>query len=320
MKREEIEQFLMEKDATVIGFPDRGPWGDDRYRGNCSGWVQAFLIWKYQVQKMAELFAGSGTGSDVARDMGITYIGADLNPHPKRPDILSYDVMEADVPEEFLDADLLFAHPPYSSLIQISWAGKAYPDETGTLAAKDLGNLPWDDFMKQLNKVIMKYYAAMAPASRMCLLVGDVRRNGSFHSMLTDMVKPGELEQVIVKQQYNSCSSRRVYKHRNFVPITHEYIVVMRKLSSFMIDFQLPCNFRMDVRDSQVATWRDVVVTVLYQIGPSASLNEIYAAVEGHRKCETNSHWKEKIRQVLQLHNIFRSPSRGVWELCKAGA
>ena len=91
MTRKEIEKILEQNDSTVLSFKDRGPWGDNKYRGNCSGYIQAFLIWKYQVQRMAELFAGSGTGYDVCKDMGIGYFGADLNPNPVRPNICSID-------------------------------------------------------------------------------------------------------------------------------------------------------------------------------------------------------------------------------------
>ena len=75
MTRKEIEKILEQNDSTILSFKDRGPWGDNKYRGNCSGYIQAFLIWKYQVQRMAELFAGSGTGYDVCKDMGIGYFG-----------------------------------------------------------------------------------------------------------------------------------------------------------------------------------------------------------------------------------------------------
>ena len=71
MDKELIIKRLQQSDSTILSFPDRGPWGDSRYRGNCSGWIQAFLIWKYHVRKMAELFSGSGTGYDVAKDMSI---------------------------------------------------------------------------------------------------------------------------------------------------------------------------------------------------------------------------------------------------------
>lgn len=71
MKKEDIINELMKQDQSVLSFPNRGNcWGSNAYRGNCSGWIHAFLIWKYQVKRMAELFAGSGTGSDVCKDMG----------------------------------------------------------------------------------------------------------------------------------------------------------------------------------------------------------------------------------------------------------
>lgn len=34
MKREEIENILKQNDSSVLSFKDRGPWGDNKYRGN----------------------------------------------------------------------------------------------------------------------------------------------------------------------------------------------------------------------------------------------------------------------------------------------
>lgn len=210
MNRNEIIAKLQENDSTVLSFPDRGPWGDNRYRGNCSGWYQAFLIWKYKVQKLAELFSGSGTGYDVAHDMGIKYVGADLNPRPVRPGILCVNAVSDEVPIEFTDADFLFFHPPYGKEIQIPYAGSMYPDPTGELSKNDLGQMPWETFIKALNNIVMKYFSAMQAGAKMGILMGDVRRNGHVHSMLTDIVKPGELEQIIIKMQHNTCSQKRV--------------------------------------------------------------------------------------------------------------
>lgn len=39
MKKEEIKKYVAARNNTVLNFPDRGPWGNNRYRGNCSGWV-----------------------------------------------------------------------------------------------------------------------------------------------------------------------------------------------------------------------------------------------------------------------------------------
>ena len=158
MNKESIIKTLQEKDSTILSFPERGEWGDSGYRGNCSGWIQAFLIWKYKVEKFAELFAGSGTGYDVAKDMGVRYVGADLNPVPVREGILNVNAVTDEVPEEFYGADMTFMHPPYGAEINIPYAGSMYADPTGELSRSDLGQMPWDQFMKTLNEVVMKYY------------------------------------------------------------------------------------------------------------------------------------------------------------------
>lgn len=320
MNRKEIEKELMKHNSTMLSFPQRGPWGDSHYRGNCSGWIHAFLIWKYKVEKLAELFSGSGTGYDVCKDMGIAYVGADLNPNPVRPGILTVDAIQDEVPEEFMDAEMIFMHPPYSNLCKIDWAGSAYSDDSGMLSKSDLGKMPWDMFIKTLNEIVMKYYASMDTGARMSILMGDVRRNGNFHSMLTDIVKPGMLEQVIIKAQHNTVSGRQniMYAHNNFTPIAHEYLMVLKKLSPYIIDFQFPQSYKMDIRDSKKVTWRDVVAAVLRKLGSTATLHMIYAEIDGHQKCAANPHWKDKVRQVLQKYDIFESNERGVWKLAVA--
>lgn len=318
MEKFEIIKRLQAADQTILSFPDRGnDWGNNRYRGNCSGWIQAFLIWKYRVSKFGELFAGGGTGSDVARDMNVPYIGADLNPTPVRNNILVTNAVTDAVPDEFLDCDMVFMHPPYGKEINIPYAGNMYPDPTGTLSKSDLGQMPWNEFMETLNKVVMKYYAAMKNHSRMAILMGDVRRNGQFHSMLADIVKPGNLEQIIVKQQHNVMSSGTSYANRNFVPMNHEFLMVIAKnIANYMINYQIPVNKEIDIRDSQDATWDDVIYTVMTGKG-ELSLNYIYGEVDGHVKCQNNSHWQEKIRQTLQIKDRYRSLRTGYW-LCVA--
>ena len=312
MNKKQIIETLMAHDSTVLSFPDRGPWGNNKYRGNCSGWIQASLIWKYNVQKLAELFAGGGTGSDVARDMGIQYVGADLNPNPVRADILVCDAIKDEVPDEFRDADMVFMHPPYSELIRIPYAGSMYSDPTGELSKHDLGQMPWDKFMKMLNGVIKKYYSAMAPGAKMSVLMGNVRRNGRYYSMMKDVVLPGELVQTLVKLQHNCVSGNRQYSNRNFYPTDHEDILVIKKPEGYLIVFQTPMRKELDVRDSKSATWKDVVQAVLAQLGAQATLAQIYDAIEGHEKCKTNPNWQAKVRQTLQTGG-FQHASRGMW-------
>ncbi len=317
MKKEQIIARLQENNSTLLSYPDRGPWGDKKWRGNCSGWIQAFLIWKYKVEKLAELFAGSGTGSDVARDMGIDYIGADLNPNPVRNNILSLDAIKEDVPEEFLGADMTFMHPPYGAEIKIPYAGSMYADPTKELSKSDLGQMQWDKFMKTLNAVVMKYYAAMETGSRMSILMGDVRRNGVCHSMLKDIVQPGQLDQIIIKAQHNCVSDGRKYANANFIPIVHEYIMVIKKLAPYMIDFTLPTHHKMDIRDSKSATWRDVVMAIMnYMDGETHHYTEVAKEMDGHKKAEDNNNIDAKIRQVLRQNpNIFEAVGDGYYRL-----
>lgn len=300
MEKSMIVERLAQNNSTLLSFPDRGPWGENSYRGNCSGWIQAFLIWKYRVQKLAELFAGSGTGSDVARDMGIDYIGADLNPAPKRSNILVCDAIKDDVPDGFRDADMLFMHPPYSELIQIPYCGKEWMDPTGgELAKSDLGQMPWDEFIETLNKILMKYYSAMKGGSKMAVLMGDVRRSGKCYSMFSDIAKPGELEQVIIKAQHNCVSDGRKYANANFVPIVHEYLMVIRKIEELMLFISLPKKGECDIRDNTGSTWKDVVLAMMRSF-KRCDLEKLYEELRGHKKAKANPHYEAKIRQTLQ--------------------
>lgn len=314
MQREEIINELVKHDSTVLSFPNRGnEWGSSSYRGNCSGWIHAFLIWKYKVEKMAELFAGSGTGYDVAKDMNIKYVAADLNPTAVRPGILNVNALLDDVPDEFFGADLTFMHPPYGKEINIPYAGSMYKDPTGELSKYDLGQMPWKEFMRALNEIVLKYYAAMENGSRMAILMGDVKRQGKLYSMISDIAKPGQLEQILIKMQHNCVSYRNNYSNSSFVPIVHEYIMVLKKLAPYMINFTYPKEYEIDIRDSVSATWKDVVFAVCKKHGRPLSLSEIYAEVDGHSKTKGNNFWREKIRQTLQMYPMFTRVGDGVW-------
>ena len=72
--------------CSVVSYPDRGPWGDPKYRGNCSGWLAKDLILRFQCQSVFDPAEGSGTIKDVVlginkyRGKEIRYEGRDLPP------------------------------------------------------------------------------------------------------------------------------------------------------------------------------------------------------------------------------------------------
>lgn len=317
MNRKGIELELMKHNNTVLSFPDRGPWGSSSYRGNCSGWIPAFFIWKYGAAKVAEIFAGSGTTYDVCKDMGVSYTGIDLNPNPVRDRIISMDILDEtkELPDGFYDADMLFLHPPYPSIHDVHYANSMWKDTFGVTSG-DIQEMSWEKGMNAVNKAVMRGYAAMQPGAYEVILVGEIRSKGQYRSMYQNLVIPGILHQTFIKLQHNTVSSYRTYKKKTDFSLTgHEMIAVIKKPSGYEIAYVMPREFSMDIRDSQSATWKDVVAATLHELGGNASLSQIYEAIGGHKKCENNPHWKDKIRQVLQKHAVFQNSKRGVWAL-----
>lgn len=103
MRKEDILSYVeTNASGTVLSFPERGPWGDSNYRGNFSGWIPAAIINRYECQSVSEIFAGSGTTSDLCKDLQIPYVGIDLNPNPVRENIFAMDILDenAELPVE----------------------------------------------------------------------------------------------------------------------------------------------------------------------------------------------------------------------------
>lgn len=57
------------------------------------------------------------------------------------------------------------------------------------------------------------------------------------------------------------------------------------------------------------SAWRAVVEAALELMGGEASLSQIYDIVSGRQPTE-NQHWREKVRQILQLYFIKTGPAR----------
>lgn len=315
MEKKDILKVVRSNEGTVLSFPDRGPWGNNRYRGNCSGYIHAFLIDQYNVKYMGEMYAGGGTGYDVCEDMGISYVGADLNPSPVRPNIFVCNALEDEIPEEFSNSDFIFQHMPYPE-IGIRYAGSEYTDPDGRLVAQDIGQMSFEAGMLANNKVTLKLYNAMSPGAKMGILCGNIRRNGKYHDMMLSLALPGEILQNIVKMQHNCVSNGRTYSRKNFVPIIHENLIILQKpcINYMQVGYILPRKITMDIRDSMSATWRDVIRSVLYSLG-KVHYMKIVESMRGHKKAESNHHLEEKVRQVLRAYpRSFTAHGNGIYE------
>lgn len=292
---------------SIISYPDRGAYGKNTYRGNCSGLLIKDIISQYRLRGLSDFMVGGGTTEDVVRETGLRGTFADLN--------RGYDMMSMDIPER---AENIFWHPPYHDMIVYS--GQQYSD-TEVLSrygfdpkVNDLSRCAsWDEFVRKMNHCMLKQFAALEGGGRMFTLVGDMKRKGRLYSMLCDIVKPGTLEQVIIKAQHNCWSDRQSYSNRNFVPIVHEYLIVTKKDAGLIVPVAYGVRKDYDMRSFVGQSWRDLIHATIQHNGGQMSLQELYDALKDSAKTKGNPHWREKIRQTVQDMKHFVRKERGCY-------
>lgn len=290
---------------SIVSYPDRGKWGNNKYRGNCSGYVILDLLKHFKPKRFLEIFAGGGTGKEVAEDLGYTNsIHLDL-----RPELGGWNALRDEIPT---GADFVFSHPPYHDIIVYSgeqWGTEPHPDDLSRCRS-------YDEFIKKLDYVNAKIYSSLRHGGRHAILIGDIRRKGEYFSIMKDMAFFGKLEAHIIKAQHNTWSERKSY-NGDFIPIVHEHILIFKKNEIWKVPVTIVKKVFRDLRQSDFLTWRDATQAALEELGGVASLQDIYNLLEHTEKARKNKHWKEKVRQTLQIYSDFYSVKRGVWALNK---
>lgn len=292
---------------SVLSYPERGKGGDNRYRGNCSPKLIEDLIGWFHPSEICDYMCGSGTTSDAAQKMGIKANCYDLHS--------GFDITACDIPER---SEFTFWHPPYWTMITYSdnmYSASEVEHKYGYDPRKtDLSRIQdWNEFVAAMNNAMLKQYAALEKGGHMAVLMGDIKRKGKLYSMLAEIAKPGTLENILIKTQHNCVSDRTTYSG-SFIPIVHEYVMIVRKDNALIWPILLTTQKKADIRDMRGATWKDVIASVLEEAKTSLTLKELYERVEPYAKAKTNAFWKEKVRQTLQLHpQLFTRIKEGVW-------
>ena len=295
--------------TSIVSYPERGEGGNNRYRGNCSPRLIEDLISFFKPTEICDYMCGSGTTKAAADKAGISSRLYDLHS--------GFDIMNCDIPDR---PEFVFWHPPYWDIITYSdvmYKASDVEKQYGYDPKKfDLSRIPsWDAFVEAMNYAMMKQFTSLEKGGRMAVLMGDIKKKGKLYSMLTEITKPGTLENIIIKAQHNCFSDRTQYNGK-FIPILHEYVMIVRKDSPVLIPVIMTKKVAADIRDMANATWRDVVAAVLEQYHGAASLTYIYEQIEPHKKAQSNKHWREKVRQTLQVNpNHFQHDGRGMWSL-----
>ena len=300
----------MERKLTsIVSYPERGEGGNNRYRGNCSPKLIEDLICFFKPNEICDYMCGSGTTKAAADKCGIQSKLYDLHS--------GFDIMNSDIKER---PEFIFWHPPYWDIIKYSdvmYKASDVQNRYGYDPRKlDLSRIPnWEQFVEAMNYAMMKQFASLEKGGRMAVLMGDIKKRGKLYSMLAEIIKPGTLENIIIKAQHNCFSDNTQYSG-SFIPILHEYVMIVRKDTPLLVPVIVAKEIRADIRDMAGATWRDVVAAVLEECTEAVTLTYIYEQIEPHKKAQNNKHWREKIRQTLQINpNHFHHTDRGMWVL-----
>lgn len=295
--------------TSIVSYPERGNGGNNRYRGNCSPKLIEDIIGFFKPKHICDYMCGSGTTGDAAMTMGISSNLYDLHS--------GFDIMNCEIPER---PEFIFWHPPYWDIIKYSdymYKASDVENRYGYDPRKtDLSRIEdWDEFVSTLNYAMMKQFSALEKGGRIAVLMGDIKRKGRLYSMLSEIIKPGTMENIIIKAQHNCFSDNTNYSG-NFIPIVHEYLLILKKDNSLCFPVLVANRKIADVRDLKIPTWRDVVAAVLEECKNAVGLSYIYEKIENHKKAQDNQWWKEKVRQTLLLNkDIFEHHGRGIWSL-----
>jgi len=291
--------------ASVVSYPNRdNRYGDNQYRGNCSGKLIEDLIGFFKPKHFTDVCEGGGTSRDVCKTLGIPYTGLDLR---YGQDFTSDSVLNK---LNGKHTSLCFSHPPYWNMIPYSgnmWNGKEkhLADTSHCLTV--------DEFLYKSQVMLMNQREATEEGGIYTTLIGDMKKKGvlySFQSDFIQMMPKSELLNVVIKMQHNTHSENTMYTNRNFIPIAHEYLILWKKKRASM--FAVGLEIASDLTKKVAATWRSVIRIVMMRLG-KATLEDIYAAVENEAASliANNPNWKAKIRQKLQKHHT--NVNRGVW-------
>lgn len=285
---------------SVVAYPDRGHWGSNKYRGNCTGHiVKDFFESFHKTGRLAaDPSIGGGTSVEVAKELGINFIGTDLHQ--------GFNLLKDDF-GSFLkqEANTVWWHPPYWDMIEYSnnmWGTQPDP--------WDMSRMPLDDFVEALELALMNINDAVETNGHYGVLMGNLRREGRYYNLssLVERVAPGMLVDEVIKMQYNCVSDNREYSGK-LIRIAHEKLLIFRKKGGSLMLLGAAIQRASNMVNT---TWKAAIRRVLQREG-TLSLAQLYERIEPFAKAKENEHWQAKVRQVVQDEKLFKRVDKGVY-------
>ncbi|HCL6271726.1 TPA: DNA adenine modification methylase, partial [Klebsiella pneumoniae] len=279
--------------SSVCSYENRGPYGNNKYRGNCSGFIVKDFIESYMRKPnglVADPSVGGGSSIDVANELGVRFKGTDLHQgfNLLRDDFLSF------LGEP---AHLIWWHPPYWDMIQYSGKQWGEPNKW------DMSRMNLPEFVEALELAVMNIHDACERGGHYGILMGNLRRDGDYFNLssLVERIAPGKLVDEIIKTQHNCVSDRTQYSGK-LVRIAHEKLLVFRR-NDVASSLCLLAAVHRRATNMVSTTWKAAIRRTLQ--GKTLKLEQIYKEIEPYAKHRENNHWQAKVRQVLQDARFF---------------
>lgn len=193
----------------------RGPWGDARYPGNCSGYLIRDLIRYFRPKTVFDPMSGSGTCRDVCRELDVLCTSKDIR--------YGWDACDPDNFAGLPTFDFVWVHAPY-------WRQKRYTDDPRDMSAAPTLR----EFCRRYDRLIRNLASVLNPGGKLAILMGDYSDHGTFIP-LTYYTKlfafRAGLRQCctdIVRFSHGASSGRKVYRS-SFIPGLHDVCTVFEK-------------------------------------------------------------------------------------------
>ncbi|MEN1990297.1 hypothetical protein [Paenibacillus hubeiensis] len=292
--------------TTLISVPERGAFGDAKYRGNYAGAVLGKLVSHLKRAGIAEPYIydpmeGGKTSRDVCAHLKLPYVGADIH--------TGFDVVNDDFHDTGFDLTML--HYPYWNMIDYA------ADLPKHMQSMDMSRMNWKQFIAAVSHVNIK---AAAHSRYVAVLVGDmvIKGKGYIRSIQREMAWVGAPVRHFIKVQHNAQSFRKQYQG-HFIPVVTEHLLLFKTDYRPAGKLWVLGTGQYELVDADAyVTWKTAVkhvVRKLNQITPATVL----AGIEQFfpiklQKTNTPAATVRRTLQELEAEGFLIRKERGVYQ------
>ena len=204
--------------TSLFHWADRGPYGDSRYPGNCSGVLIKDLLLYFNPTSVFDPMTGSGTCRDVCIELDIPCRSMDIR--------TGFDACDASQYDRAWKFDFVWIHPPY-------WRQKVYGTDS-----RDMSTLPTlSAFIQRYDQLIRNCASVLKPCGMLAILMGDYSDRATGFVPLTYWTKRlafnTRLRQCctdIIRFSHGASSSKKVYRS-SFIPGLHDVCTIVERMN-----------------------------------------------------------------------------------------